>query len=247
VSFREKLKIPSNKDFGYYELKKLKNNYPEVNIDNFCTELTSVLDSGIYNSLFEAYIGWEEPVKLTDDDTTDIAIESPILVLASKNLTNKPSKFSPDLINYSTFYFFLPFLEWVYSLYLGRTLNSKDVKILFKSHIAEKIALNLLNFDKVENSDEINMEFFIKLKKINWKDNRTKEFYKKTKKLIGFFAFEKHGDNEYSFIVRQKRIILFLAACSAVKNGESVITIDDIILAYKTLFKIIKTDISKLI
>jgi hypothetical protein len=130
---------------------------------------------------------------------------------------------------------------------LGRKLDLKDVKILFTSTIPEKIALNLLDFDKVKNNNEVTPEFFNSLKELKWENNKIKDFYKRTEKLSGFFIFREEDMKENSFIVHQKRIIIFLAGCSAVKKGESVINIDDIILAYETLFKIIRTDISKLI
>jgi len=247
MSLREKLRIPSNKEFGYYELKKVKEKYPDEDIDGFVDELMELVDSGIYNKLFNVYINWEEPVPLNSPRSNEIALESSLLVLASQNLKNKPFKFSSDLIDYSTFYFFLPFLEWVYSMHLGRRLISEDVAILFRSDIAEKITLNLLYFDKAQNKVEITPEFFQSLSKLKWIDRKTKNLSSKLENVLGFFAFEEQGMNENSFIVRQKRVILFLAGCSAVKKGKNVINTQDIILAYRTFFKIIRTDISKII
>jgi hypothetical protein len=89
MSFREKLRIPSNRDFGYYELKKLKAKYPNVDVDGFVDDLMDVIDSGLYEKLFDVYVNWDEPVPLDSPLSNEIAFESPILVLASKNLRKK--------------------------------------------------------------------------------------------------------------------------------------------------------------
>lgn len=62
------------------------------------------------------------------------------------------------------------------------------------------------------------------------------------------FLFNKlHGIKEASFDVRQEEVLLFLAGCSALKNDRDEITIEDVLNGYKTLFKIIKTDLTKII
>jgi len=94
-------------------------------------------------------------------------------------------------------------------VYLGRQLTLEDVLILFKSNIPEKIALNLLDFDTNQSKAEINPEFFQSLRKLTWKNSETKDFYKRTENLFGFFAFEEQGMKENSFILRQKRVIWF--------------------------------------
>lgn len=96
MSLREKLQIPSNKEFGYYELKKLKEEYPDEDIDALVDELMNLIDSGIYENLFEVYLGWRKPVPLDSPLNNEIALESSILVLASENLRNKPFKFMSD-------------------------------------------------------------------------------------------------------------------------------------------------------
>ncbi len=246
MSLRSKI-IPSREKFGYYELKKLKEKFPNEDIDSFMVQLKELVDSGIYSNLFNVYLGWEEPVPLTSSDTGDIAIESPLLVLAYENLNPKPGIFSSDLINYNKFYYFFPFLEWVYSMNLERQLTSKEVIRLFKSSIGEKIVFNLECFDRIDVKPDIEPEFFQKICKIRWKDKKTKDLYSRLERTLRFFGFEEYGLKEAPFNVKQMEIILFLAGCSAVKEERDVIITKDIFTAFRTLFKIIKTDISKLI
>jgi hypothetical protein len=49
------------------------------------------------------------------------------------------------------------------------------------------------------------------------------------------------------FLATELYFLLFLADCSAVNNGKDKITEKDIIRAYKTYFKILKTDLPSLV
>jgi len=52
---------------------------------------------------------------------------------------------------------------------------------------------------------------------------------------------------EITFKRELKRIAKFLAVCSTVNKNKTYITTIDVISAYKTIFKIIKTDISPMV
>jgi len=246
MSLIDKFRKPSREDFGDYELNKLRKEYKNENIEVFASSLKYLVDLDIYNNLFEVYSNWEEPVPLLSDETAEIANESSLLVLAYENLSRSPKLFS-ELIDYPKFYYLYPFIEWVYSMYLGRRLISEDVKRIFKSDIGERIVFNLEDFDKVEIISEPTPEFFQKLRKLKWKDIKTKKFHSKLEKVLRFFVFENFGFKEGAFIAKQMEIILFLAGCSAVNEGKEKIDENDVIRAYMALFKIIETDISKLI
>lgn len=69
----------------------------------------------------------------------------------------------------------------------------------------------------------------------------------KLEKALRFFGFKNFGFKEGGFNGRQVDIALFLAGCSAVNEEKSKIDEDDVFRAYKTLFKIISTDISKFV
>jgi hypothetical protein len=239
--------MPSHNDLGEYGLKKLKKKYSNDLLDDLMMDLQFLIDSGYYDTLFKVYTDWKEPVSLLSDISNKIAEKNNFLVFAHENLRNIPVKFLSDLIDYDTFYFFFPFLEWVYSMYLERQLEPEDVERLFSSGVGEKIALNLLNFAKFDKTPEVTSEFFQKLQKLKWKNRKTKKIYTELDKIISLFLFKDYGINESSFNIRQARVILFLAGCSALKEGKEKVDEGDVFTAYKTLFKIIKTDFSELI
>lgn len=247
MSILKNLQIPTRNDLGHYELKKLKNKYPDEDIDGLVVLLIELLDSGIYFDLFDIFSNWKEPVSAMSDNSLEIASESYLLTLAHENLNHKPGIFSSDLINYPMFYYFFPFLEWIYSMNLERDLMPDDVLNLFKSGLGEKITFYLLDFDRIEENPEITNDFFQKLKKIKWENRKTKDFYSRMERVLRFHAFNGYGVKEASFLTTQMDIILFLSGCSSVKENRQKIITEDVLIAYKTLFKIISTDISKLI
>jgi hypothetical protein len=239
--------MPSRNDLGEYGLKKLKKEYSNELLDDLMVDLQFLIDFGYYDSLFKVYADWKEPVPLLSDISTKIAEKNNFLVFAYETLRNIPVKFLSDLIDYDTFSFFFPFLEWVYSMYLERQLGPEDVERLFSSGVGEKIALNLLNFDKIDKTPEVTPEFFQKLQKLKWENRKTKKIYTELDKIMTFFVFKHYRITECSFDIRQARVILFLAGCSAIKEEKWKIDESDVFTAYKTFFKIIRTDISKLI
>ena len=239
--------MPSRNEIGIYALDKLKKKCCADLLDGFMLDLNSLISSDYYMSLLDVYSNWEEPVPLDSEFSHEIALESEMLVIAVENLKNVPISFLSDLIDYNTFIFFLPFLEWVYSMYLGRQLNADDVRKLFASDFPEKIVFELENFDQTTVNFKTTPEFFQKLRKLKWENRKTKKIHDEMNRIFTLFAFEHYGLKEMSFKVRQDWIILFLSGCSALKENRDKIIIEDVFRAYKTLFKIIGTDISKLI
>ncbi len=239
--------MPSHSEMGFYGLKKLRNKCSSDLLDEFMDDLHFLIDSNCYINLLNVYSNWEEPVPLDSEFTHDIALESQLLVVGVANLKNVFFKFLSDLIDYDTFIFFLPFLEWVYSMNLGRQLVPNDVRCLFASGLAERILFALEDFDTTNDTFKVTPEFFKKLTKLKWENRKTKKIYNELEKIFSLFTFEHWGTNENLYKVKQQWIVLFLAGCSAIKENRQKIIIEDVFRAYKTLFKIIGTDISKLI
>ncbi len=239
--------MPSHDDLANYGLERLKKVCYSSDLDELMIELHFLIDSGYYPNLLEIYYNWEEPVPLSSEASSEIVAKNDILIMAIENLKNFPVKFLSDLIDYNTFYFFFPFLEWIYSMYLGRQLQADDVETLFSSNLGEKIIFTLENFDRFEKYAKPTPKFFQELRELKWENKQTKKIYNELNKIASLFIFKEYNFKESSFNIRQEEIVLFLAGCSAVKECRNKIITEDIFRAYKTYFKIIKTDISKLI
>lgn len=62
-----------------------------------------------------------------------------------------------------------------------------------------------------------------------------------------FFSVMSHGHPYFNFPATENAFLQFLAGCSAVNDKRSEINENDIIKAYKTYYKLLTTDISKLV
>jgi hypothetical protein len=241
------LRIPSNKDFGSFAVDKLKKNHDVDGLEDLISDLMFLVDNGFYSRLLDVYANWEEPVPLSHPESAEIASKSRLLILAHENLKHSPVKLFSDLIDFFSFTYLYPFFEWVYSMYLGRRLTAEDVRKLLSNDMGVRVVFGLEDFDKIEGTPELTPEFFQKLRKLEWRDKKTKKLYKEFIYIITKFALSGQASGQTSFNIRQEEIVLFLAGCSAVNEEKEKIDEKDVIRAYKTLFKIIKTDISKLI
>lgn len=236
----------SKKEVGDYALKRL-GKFDIDGLDDLISNLMDLSNSGLFSQLFEVYVDWEDPVDSLDEIAMDMAAEHPFFVFAREYLKKNPFAFFSDLINFSTFFYFYPFLEWLYSLYLGRNLKSEDVKLLFCSGIFERIIFNLEDFDSIEEVPETSKEFFENLKELNWENGKTRKIYRELNLILTCYCLSDSSLKERTFKGKYYEVILFLAGCSAVKNGRNKITVDDVLTAHRTFYKIIRTDISKLI
>lgn len=247
VSLRDqirKLHRPSRRELGLYGLKRLKRRYDVDEIDHIISDWTYLIDSGLFDEFFEVYINWKDPIYPNMDLNMEISEKTPLLYLANECLNHNP--FS-DLIDYASFYFFYPVLEWVYSMYLNRSLEPEDLKRLFLSDVGERVVFGLENFDKIEEIPHPTLEFFQDLKSLNWQNEETKRIHKEILKIITFLTFESYGKTEAAFDGRIYHVILFIAGCNAVKNERNNISFEDIVKGHKTLCKLIKMDIVELI
>ncbi len=136
------------------------------------------------------------------------------------------------------------FLEKIYELRKGERLNKNNRHELYFKRLDESIMFALDKFDEVRKVPLINKDYLIKLREVKW-DGENKEFFNE------LFEFKYNTlDYENSLLIpfklEEKQFLEFLAACSAVSDNRGYIENKDFITAYKTYFKLIKTDITKL-
>jgi hypothetical protein len=237
----------SQRGFAEYDLAKLKEKYQIEGLDDLISDLWFLIDLGIYDDLLEVFSNWKEPITPFSDESVEIVANTPLITLAHGNLTHTPAPFRSDLIAYINFNFLYPLLELVYTMNLKRPLKSSDVQKLFYSQIGEKIVFLLEDFDKIKESPQVTPEFFYKIRKLKWQNKEAKKIYKKLRKSVIPLAFNRYGTKEGSLDSEQSMLVPFLAGCNALKHDRGRINTEDVITAYKTLFKIMQTDLSKLI
>ena len=242
--------LRSNKYYGKSlsgEFKELGVGFDFEGVKDLISDLQHLKNNGIYDKLFIIFKNWEDPVNVSTSAYKELQSISPLLTRAiSNNLTPEKSNAFSSSIDYYSFYQVYRFLEWVYSMNLGRSLLEEDIKAIFSSDIQEKIVLGLENFDRTL-ATEFNDNFFYEVNEVEWTDKHTERFFDKLHDLLTSKSFNKMGNREISFQREIKRIAKFLTVCNTVNKGKTYITTIEVINAYKTIFKIIKTDITGLI
>ena len=231
--------------------KKILKEFKGLNgLEEVVNEIMGLGDSEIYWKYFQATkMGGEineQGFELTKDEKQNIRL----INLAYDNLSNPALNIPPitDLIEFLAFYVMYRIFEDIYHVYKGSKMNHEDkIKILY-GKLDERIVFALDKFDEVSNTPEPTAEFFLKLKKVNWKDKKTKKLYGRLHELNSNNFIEKRKPGFISkFTATENAFILFLAGCSAVNDGRDKIEQSDVICAYKTYFKLLNTDITKLV
>lgn len=217
-------------------------------VKDIISDLQYLKDTGIYDRFFYIFKNWENPISVSTSMHKKLQPISPLLTRAVSNgLTPEKGNIFSGSIDYFSFYHFYRFLEWVYSMNLGRYLHKEDVKAIFSSDILEKIILGLENFEHVQFTNHFNDSFFQNINEVKWTDKHTENFFDNLHNLIASKSFDEIGAREISFQRELKRIVKLLAVCNTIDAGRIFITTTDVIIAYKTLFKIIGSNITDLV
>ncbi len=174
------------------------------------------------------------------------------LMLGFKILGGRHGLYLPpytDLIKFSHYEALYVFLEVIYYVNLDRQIEYEDAMNIYFSGLSERITFALDKFDEVEETPKITEEFFLKLRELKWQDKDSADIYNKLKWIMGYageviFGSGFSGGTPGDFIVTEEFFILFLAGCSTINNNRNEINQFDIVRAYKTYFKLLKTDIT---
>lgn len=238
------------------EVKHIKKSLQELQQFNFkelqyiITELKDLKENGTYEKIFNTVNQGRNIIEQGADLTLDEQKNRCLKPLAKNILNNPIIKFhSPpfsDIILYSDFRAMYTFLEIIYFINIGKKLDHTDAVHLYLSRLDERIIFNLDKFDKTLNIPKPTEQFFKRLKKLRWKDKSTKKLFKKLSDLRTYAAYGIFKGVQFiNLLATEDDFILFLAGCSSVNNDREFIDENDVICAYKTYFKLLKTDITK--
>ncbi|MEN4017175.1 MAG: hypothetical protein PQ975_02800 [Methanobacterium sp.] len=147
-------------------------------------------------------------------------------------------------IEYAHFSRIYLFLERLYCRVVGRKLGLFDLFNVYFSGLDESITFNLDKFDINTHTREPTAEFFKKLDKIKNPDQEVVNCEYEFRKIMRMSLSLKYG-NFGSFARIEEEFVSYLAGCSAVNDDRSGLTIDDYITAYRTYYKLLKTDVTQ--
>lgn len=235
-------------------IKEIKKEYDVEGLNDIITEYENLKDSSVYKELIESFIIHPKEIRESGVLLTKAEKEKRrFLKVAREVLSDPPVLYflRKGMVTLLEVYAMHRFIEVIYYVNIGRKLKHGDVLKYSLSILDEYIAFALDRFDEVLEVPEPSTEFCIKLKNAKWKDKKTKKFFDKLRKIrsdaIQYIFWSDFSMRHSKFLATESYFLLFLADCSAVNNVNDKITEKDIIRAYKTYFKLIKTDLPDLI
>lgn len=252
---REKERARSQKEME--TLLTFLQSYEADGIDEILSEIHELVKSGYYKKLMEAfrseaYAKGKEPFSINELNHVQI------LKLARENLHFGGlfnTIFTPSLVTAKQFVTIYSFMEYTHYLNTHKTSTREVLINLYFSKLDERIIFALNHFDKVklEKLPQPTKKYFKNLKKLKWKNKKTKKLYNKLNEFmseIQIFVTDYPNLREEigwitTYSITEDLFIQTLAGCNAVNNGRLQIEDQDVIIAYKTLFKLIKTDVTK--
>ncbi|MEN6592046.1 MAG: hypothetical protein ABFC12_02230 [Methanobacterium sp.] len=241
---------------GQKSLKKLFNyleNYEVEGLEEILSEIKDLSKSGLYNKLIKAATT-DQIAPGTRSYTLEETTRVRILKLARDNLRiSDPLTrlFSSSNIYPKFVVTIYTFIGSIYYINIGRQTNWDDSLNILFSGLDERLIFALDDFDTVNFDDlpEPTPEYFQKLRKVRW-DKKAKKLYEKltalmreTMELVLDYPTLIEWDATYRST--EDLFIHLLTGCSAVNDGRVEIEAEDVIRAYKTFFKLIKTNVTK--
>jgi len=245
VSLREQI-FPSADTYKKLvdeEIEKLVAEYEVEGLDEILFEIKNRKKAGYFERFYHAYsLGkkiYAPGYRFNKEEKKNLRLYNLAShVLRHFNFTLK------NLVDFSNIKIFYIFLDRIYYMNLGRKLDHEDLFNLYFSKFHERIIFNLDRFDEVSYVPEVSDEFLFRLKKIKWRDKKTDNFFEKLRLIRGYSGRDLIGPH-LIFETSEDSFLLTLAACSAVSGGRDDIINEDVIRAFKTYFKLLKTDITQ--
>lgn len=231
------------------ELEKHYNYIKDLNISDLNDILDKIMhnwESGFYKDLMLAFNADKDYTRVL---TFDELYNNLLLVLAAENLpkTNiKTIAFSKTDLN--VFKTMQPFIDTIYFMNIGQKFFWEDVLNTFFSGLDARLMFGLDKFDELKEVPEPTAGFFKKLGETQIASKETSDLYLTLFNLEMDIQNEIFGMNfsdfDSDYPPTESGFIQLLAGCSAVHQGRETINSEDVIVAYKTFLKFIKTDIT---
>jgi len=211
-------------------------------------EIEKTWNSGLYYNFMLAF---EERQMKSRPLTFEELAHDKLFILAATNLPPTGLKsIVTGKTSLNLFRSMNPIIETVYYLNTGRAYTWNDMLNLAFSDLKTRLIFALDKFDEVENVPEPTAEFFQKLKETRMISEQTIDFELKIGLVLMHIEGEVFGGMGFKNSVEDYWPTMtlfnqFLAACNAVKHNREEIIDEDIARAYKTFFKLIKTDVTQ--
>jgi len=235
-----------------FKIKKALDELEREKIDGLegvILEIMNLKESELYEKL---YNGSVLSNKIFAPDARMISNEknqqNHLIALGFQILDKFPFHIPPfsSLISFANLNALYSLLILTYYARVEKKLDRNDLRNIFRSGLDHSIIHALDRFDKVDEVQKTCSEFLIKLKNVQWESSDSKNLFNKLNYIKSLTGQDRFG---LLYQLRPEGVeddfILLIAGCSALNEKRGKINQYDVIRAYKTYFKLIKTDITK--
>ena len=244
VSFLDKLRLSDEEKVEKYTAITLKK-YNVAGLDDIISKIKDMKHEGYFLELVRICINYD---KLYDENITQEEQEELVYIIKKycKILGSQYFNLPPitQVIACKDLESFHNLLLEIYTNNLGRKLNKDELEKVY-CNLDFFIMRNLDKFDQTIEKAVITAEYFKKLRKIKWGEKSRKLCLElgELKQYAGFPPRKTPA----RFQIENYLLDQFLAACSAVNNDRDSIEQEDVIVAFRTYFKLLKADIPALV
>ncbi|MDP3035500.1 MAG: hypothetical protein Q8M97_10425 [Methanobacteriaceae archaeon] len=263
MGFSEKIEQMANekeRERGIKDINRLFSYLGDCDIeglDEVLAEIKVMCESKFYIELVDAFRS-ENNISKDRVFTVEELLKVRILRLADNNLRHGnliDTIMSRSVITAKYFISIYSFIEFTYCIFNKKPTKFDDAINIFFSRLDERIIFALDHFDKfsLDEIPEPTPEYFQAIRKLEWKDKKTKKLYNKLTELmrevmdfsLDYSDLIERVQKISTYRSTEDLFILTLAGCSVVNDSRQKIEYQDIIIAYNTFFKLIKTDVTK--
>ena len=238
--------IDEEKQKNKKNAEKILNSFSNIEgLKEVLDDVLSLMDSKIYEKVYKvSELNFSDVSSYIE--SADELLKMHQIKLASENLSEPPlymPSFFTDTIIFTHFRGLFELVGAIDYVYAQRKLNHQDS--LREQIIIERLMSLLDDFDKSINFQPPDEEFYRKLKKIKW-DKQAKKLFGKIRKIRYHIKDVRWGGKSSTFDTTEYFVIILLAACNSVNQGKDKVLPEDVIIAHRTYFKLLNTDITKL-
>lgn len=248
-TFKERYEKSHEKEL-ITRIRTLLNDFNIDGLKDVILEMESIREDGIHEKLFEAcekeglcknqrYNSRKKSFRVIDEE------KIPNTYLFAEAYTTLKRPFQHNLIHISNVYAMYNLIKLIYIMNSGESLNEEETQNVYLNGLDKRITFALNEFDNVKTVSG-NETLFLNLEDIKWQSKESKMLFNKLKTIKMHLLYGLNRTIPFNHLFQEEDLFLkYVAACSAVKNNRNVIIPEDIILSYKTYFKLLKTDITK--
>lgn len=223
------------------KMKDLKEYSSEVEgLSVLLNEIYDLNDSDLLKKLINAYS--PKGQRYSKGVFRDDFFNSHLMILAKKNL--KPPlmpHISPRLVflRLANDY---KFFEYFYFINTENPLSLEDMGNIYYGGLGERVMLLLDKFDEPEIAPSIDDKFFKVLIEVKWQRKSKKLF---NKLIVIFGELANNIDTLSLFRSANNLFINLLCFCSAASDNRTLVSEEDVVRAFKTYIKLMKTDVTQ--